>query len=61
MKPTDYEKSILAGKFGEEAKKILSRGEITITVDLHMGKGSASFWTCDLSGEYVAINANYST
>jgi glutamate N-acetyltransferase/amino-acid N-acetyltransferase len=45
----------------EEAKKILSRKEITITVCLHEGEGSASFWTCDLSKEYVAINANYRT
>jgi glutamate N-acetyltransferase/amino-acid N-acetyltransferase len=45
----------------EEAKKVLSRKEITITVSLHQGEGSASFWTCDLSKEYVAINANYRT
>jgi glutamate N-acetyltransferase/amino-acid N-acetyltransferase len=48
--------------FSEEAaKKVLSRKEITITVALHQGEGSASFWTCDLSKEYVAINANYRT
>ena len=45
----------------EEAKKVLSRKEITITVSLHQGEGSASFWTCDLSKDYVAINANYRT
>jgi glutamate N-acetyltransferase/amino-acid N-acetyltransferase len=45
----------------EEAKAVLSRKEITITVNLHGGTGSASFWTCDLSREYVAINANYRT
>lgn len=44
-----------------EAKKILSQKEITITVDLHQGEASGSFWTCDLSKEYVAINANYRT
>lgn len=43
----------------EDAKRVLSQKEITITVDLHQGPGSASFWTCDLSKEYVAINANY--
>ena len=43
----------------EDAKRVLSQKEITITVDLHAGTGSASFWTCDLSKEYVAINANY--
>jgi glutamate N-acetyltransferase/amino-acid N-acetyltransferase len=45
----------------EEAKKVLSRKEITITVNLQQGEASGSFWTCDLSKEYVAINANYRT
>ncbi|MBI5215594.1 MAG: bifunctional glutamate N-acetyltransferase/amino-acid acetyltransferase ArgJ [Ignavibacteriae bacterium] len=48
--------------FSEQAaKKILMQKEIIITVDLHQGNESASFWTCDLSKEYVAINANYRT
>jgi glutamate N-acetyltransferase/amino-acid N-acetyltransferase len=45
----------------EEAKNVLTRREITIRVDLNGGPGSATFWTCDLSSEYVAINANYRT
>ena len=45
----------------EEAKRVLSGKEITITVDLNGGTGTATFWTCDLSKEYVAINANYRT
>ena len=45
----------------EEAKKILVQKEIKITIDLHQGSESACFWTCDLSKEYVAINANYRT
>lgn len=45
----------------ERAKEILSQKEITITIDLHRGAAEASFWTCDLSKEYVAINANYRT
>ena len=46
--------------FSEEmAKKVLEKEEITITVDLHGGKHSATFWTCDLSAEYVRINASY--
>lgn len=44
-----------------EAKSILQQKEIKITVDLHQGGNTASFWTCDLSKEYVAINANYRT
>jgi len=44
-----------------DAKRVLSQKEIKITVDLHQGKECASFWTCDLSKDYVAINANYRT
>jgi glutamate N-acetyltransferase/amino-acid N-acetyltransferase len=45
----------------DRAKEILSQREITITIGLHQGSAAASFWTCDLSKEYVAINANYRT
>jgi len=45
----------------EEAARVLHAKEITINVRLNGGEGSASFWTCDLSREYVAINANYRT
>lgn len=41
------------------AKKVLKKKEIIITVDLHSGKSSATFWTCDLSKKYVDINASY--
>ena len=33
--------------------------EITIRVDLGLGKGKARVWTCDLTKEYVAINGDY--
>jgi glutamate N-acetyltransferase / amino-acid N-acetyltransferase len=45
----------------EQAKAVLMRKEIIITVNLHQGTASAVFWTCDLSKEYVTINANYRT
>jgi glutamate N-acetyltransferase/amino-acid N-acetyltransferase len=45
----------------EEAKKVLSEKEIVITVSLHQGSASATYWTCDLSKAYVDINANYRT
>jgi glutamate N-acetyltransferase / amino-acid N-acetyltransferase len=45
----------------EDAKRVLQKKEIRITVDLHQGDAAAFFWTCDLSKEYVAINANYRT
>jgi len=43
----------------ERAKQVLMQREIVITIDLHRGDAAATFWTCDLSKEYVAINANY--
>lgn len=43
----------------EEATKILSEEEVTIYVDLHMGDAEATAWGCDLSYEYVKINADY--
>ncbi|MBI4534941.1 MAG: bifunctional ornithine acetyltransferase/N-acetylglutamate synthase, partial [Ignavibacteriae bacterium] len=45
----------------EEAKRALNGKEIKITVNLHQGSHAALFWTCDLSKEYVTINANYRT
>ncbi len=43
----------------EEATKILSEEEVTIYVDVHMGDAEATAWGCDLSYEYVKINADY--
>jgi len=42
-----------------KAKEVFSQENITITIDLHQGSESANFWTCDLSKEYVHINASY--
>ncbi|MEK6570568.1 MAG: bifunctional glutamate N-acetyltransferase/amino-acid acetyltransferase ArgJ [Bacteroidota bacterium] len=43
----------------KKARAALSNGNVNITVDLNLGKKSATFWTCDLSREYVSINASY--
>jgi glutamate N-acetyltransferase/amino-acid N-acetyltransferase len=43
------------------AKRILSEKEIRITVHLHAGVESATVLTCDLSYDYVKINASYRT
>jgi len=43
----------------EEAAKILKRDEFIISIDLNMGQGAASIFTCDFSVEYVRINADY--
>ena len=33
--------------------------EIEIAVDLGIGKGEATVWTCDLTHGYISINADY--
>lgn len=43
----------------EEATKILSEKEVTVVVDMHEGNASATAWGCDLSYDYVKINADY--
>ena len=43
----------------EEATKILSDPEVTALVDIHMGDAEATAWGCDLSYDYVKINADY--
>lgn len=43
----------------EEATKLLSEPEVTVIADMKMGEEAASAWGCDLSYEYVKINADY--
>ncbi len=43
----------------EEATRILSEPEVRILVDMHMGDAQATAWGCDLSYDYVKINADY--
>ena len=45
----------------DEAKvsALMRQPEIDIRVDLGLGKGQATIWTCDLTKEYVAINGDY--
>jgi glutamate N-acetyltransferase/amino-acid N-acetyltransferase len=46
--------------FSEEiAAKILSENEILIHINLNMGVASAKAWGCDLTYDYVKINADY--
>lgn len=45
----------------ELASQILTAHDITIVVDLHQGDCKATVWTCDLTYEYVEINAEYHT
>ena len=45
----------------DKASKVISQTEHTITVDLGAGKASDFCYGCDLSAEYVSINADYHT
>ena len=45
----------------KEASQIMTGKEFTLTIDLHQGEHSDSVLTCDLTHEYVSINANYRT
>ena len=42
-----------------EATKVLMKPELRISIDLNMGSGCASVFTCDFSIDYVKINADY--
>lgn len=43
----------------EEATKILSEEEVTAIADIKMGEYSAAAWGCDLTYDYIKINADY--
>lgn len=43
----------------EEATKILSASEVTAVADVKMGSAQATAWGCDLTYDYVKINADY--
>jgi len=45
----------------ERIRETMARRAYTITIDLGLGRGEAHVWTCDLSEEYVRINAKYTT
>jgi glutamate N-acetyltransferase/amino-acid N-acetyltransferase len=42
-----------------DGQRVMKQSEITIRVDLHRGPAQATLWTCDLSHDYVSINADY--
>ncbi len=54
-----YENGLDVGYSEEEATKILSEPEVTVLVDMHMGSETATAWGCDLTYDYVKINADY--
>ncbi len=54
------EKGWVAESYREADGAAYMRGrELTISVDLGLGQGTARVWTCDLTARYVEINADY--
>ena len=43
----------------EDGARVMKQPEITVRVNLHRGSAQATVWTCDLSHDYVSINADY--
>ncbi|HEX7441080.1 MAG TPA: bifunctional glutamate N-acetyltransferase/amino-acid acetyltransferase ArgJ, partial [Caldimonas sp.] len=43
----------------EDGQRVMKQSEITMRVDLHRGAARTTVWTCDLSVDYVKINADY--
>jgi len=43
----------------EDGQRVMKKSEIVVRVKLARGTAKASIWTCDLSHEYVTINADY--
>ena len=45
----------------EKAAEKMAEKEFSITIDLHQGPHRDQVYTCDLTHEYVSINADYRT
>ena len=43
----------------EDGQRVMRQAEITVRVNLNRGEATSSVWTCDLSLDYVRINADY--
>ncbi|HEX6017780.1 MAG TPA: bifunctional glutamate N-acetyltransferase/amino-acid acetyltransferase ArgJ [Burkholderiaceae bacterium] len=42
-----------------QGQRVMKQSEITVRVHLHRGNAASTVWTCDLSHDYVSINADY--
>lgn len=58
---TVYDKGLVT-KFDEDAmRKVLAAHDIIVDIELGLGSAQATIYTCDLSFQYVKINADYTT
>jgi glutamate N-acetyltransferase/amino-acid N-acetyltransferase len=46
---------------GQKVSRSLAAPEVKVILDCRLGKAAATCWTCDLSKDYVTINADYHT
>ncbi len=53
------ENGLGTGYSEEEATELLKSEAVTVVADMHMGSSEAKAWGCDLSYDYVKINADY--
>ncbi|MCM1145403.1 MAG: bifunctional glutamate N-acetyltransferase/amino-acid acetyltransferase ArgJ [Blautia sp.] len=54
-----YRGGVMEDYSEEEATQMMSAPEVTILVDMNAGNAEAAAWGCDLTYEYVKINADY--
>ncbi len=54
-----YKDGVATDYSEEEASKILAEPKVSVLVDMKMGEEEATAWGCDLSYDYVKINADY--
>ncbi len=52
---------VAAGYTEEQGQQVMDQDEISIRVELGRGEACTTVWTCDLSHQYVTINAEYRT
>jgi glutamate N-acetyltransferase/amino-acid N-acetyltransferase len=50
---------VAPGYVEADAAAYMKRAEVEITVDVGVGEGRDTMWTCDLTKDYIAINADY--
>ena len=53
------EGEMATGYVEADAAAHMKQDEVTVRIDLGLGNGAATVWTCDLTAQYIAINADY--
>ncbi|MBN2042085.1 MAG: bifunctional glutamate N-acetyltransferase/amino-acid acetyltransferase ArgJ [Spirochaetes bacterium] len=55
------EKGVPVASDAKKLKQAMSEREFSVLIDIGIGNGKAKFYTCDISYDYVKINAEYTT